>query len=1175
MQKKIFILCLAICLLFTISSVCASDVNDTTIASEDTMIDVAQSDDLTTPNEISQTDDGEILSPGNDVETISAQNDLDKLSANGTYSELREKIGSGGSIDLDSKTYTYDSGNTIEISKENTVINGNGAIIDMAGSTIKAFHVTAKNVVFLKLSIINTNFNGMGGAIYFTETGTVIDCNFENNKANGGGAIYFANDGNLVNCNFTGNEAKNSNDGGAVYFANNASVMNCNFKNNKANWDGGAIYFKGKVSESNINAIFTENQASRYGGAIYFGESPNTVNIYGEFEKNKAKNGGAIIFTAAAFGQTSNLFINATFKENVAKNNQYGSDGGAIEFMGSALVDSCINSTFIENTAEANGGAIHFYYIDNIAINGEFRGNNGNDGGAIHCDYDTSNINANALFIDNKANWDGGAIYLSENANNVYIGGEFRNNKASHRNGGAIYFKGRVSGSNINATFIGNEAYDHGGAIYSNGEVSDSNMTSTFKQNIALDNGGANYFNGTIANVLIYGEFTDNDADYGGANYFNGRVSDSNIKAIFIGNYARNTEGAANYFNGNIANVGISGNYINNTGEYSNTTGKNVIHIKSAGDGNKIHDSIFLNNDVSNIINVTAGNITANNNWFGNTVLNYNETPINVGIELENWLFLDSKLIPEIKPVGKASDIIFLLKTYDSDSGISDYDNTLLTPVSLKIIAEKGTIPKDNANLGEAVEFTPTSLGTGRATATMEKIQVTVEFTVKPNPELSLETKELDYSENSVITLSYNDTASGKINITLNGKKFNVTLTDIDLNKTISLGNINADEYKITISYSGDNQYAEDVVVETLKINKLDTEIIIKSTALDMKALDNISTGASLSPAGVGSLTYISSNQSVAIIKNDIIMALAKGSTTITVLFTGNDNYYAAETKYITVNVGLKDTSVTVDPALNLTVDDTYAINATIIPASIKSITYTSSNESVVTVDGNGTVTAVGGGNAIITVAIGDDIVYAKNSAQVNVTVQKLKTEINADAITTTYNTNKNLVITLKDAKGNVLSGIDISVSLDSTKTYSTDKNGQVIINVGKLVPKKYTAKITFNGNNKYIASSANIAVTVKKAKAKLTAKNKKFKKSKKVKKYTITLSSGKTKISNAKVTLKIKGKKAITAKTNKKGKATFKIKKLNKKGTYKSTIKFKGDKYYNKATKKVKIKIK
>ena len=58
------------------------------------------------------------------------------------------------------------------------------------------------------------------------------------------------------------------------------------------------------------------------------------------------------------------------------------------------------------------------------------------------------------------------------------------------------------------------------------------------------------------------------------------------------------------------------------------------------------------------------------------------------------------------------------------------------------------------------------------------------------------------------------------------------------------------------------------------------------------------------------------------------------------------------------------------------------------------------------------------------------------------------------------------------------------------------------------------------------------------------------------------------------KVTLKIKGK-TYKATTNKKGKATFKIKNLKKKGTFKATVKYKGSKYYNKATKKVKIKIK
>ena len=48
-----------------------------------------------------------------------------------------------------------------------------------------------------------------------------------------------------------------------------------------------------------------------------------------------------------------------------------------------------------------------------------------------------------------------------------------------------------------------------------------------------------------------------------------------------------------------------------------------------------------------------------------------------------------------------------------------------------------------------------------------------------------------------------------------------------------------------------------------------------------------------------------------------------------------------------------------------------------------------------------------------------------------------------------------------------------------------------------------------------------------------------------------------------------------IKAKNNSKGKATFKIKKLTKKAKYTAKVTFKGDKYYNKKTKKVKITIK
>ena len=199
---------------------------------------------------------------------------------------------------------------------------------------------------------------------------------------------------------------------------------------------------------------------------------------------------------------------------------------------------------------------------------------------------------------------------------------------------------------------------------------------------------------------------------------------------------------------------------------------------------------------------------------------------------------------------------------------------------------------------------------------------------------------------------------------------------------------------------------------------------------------------------------------------------------------------------------------------------------------------------------------------------------YAASNTTVQITVNKINTEISANPVTTTYNVNKNLVITLKDDKGNAISGVSVIVNINGAKTYATDNNGQLTINVAKLVPKAYTAKINFAGNSKYIASSVAVKVTVKKAKSKIVAKNKTFKMAEKIKKYTIALKSGKTAIKKVQVTLKIKGK-TYKAKTNTKGKATFKIKKLTKKGTYKATIKFKGNKYYRAVTKKVKIKIK
>ena len=168
------------------------------------------------------------------------------------------------------------------------------------------------------------------------------------------------------------------------------------------------------------------------------------------------------------------------------------------------------------------------------------------------------------------------------------------------------------------------------------------------------------------------------------------------------------------------------------------------------------------------------------------------------------------------------------------------------------------------------------------------------------------------------------------------------------------------------------------------------------------------------------------------------------------------------------------------------------------------------------------------------------------------------------------------MVITLKDANGNVLVGKYVTVKVGTiSKNIQTDKKGQVSVNVATLVPKSYTASISFAGDDDYNKASTTANVVVGKATPKLTAKAKTFKKSVKTKKYTVTLKTNLNKVmKNVKVTIKV-NKKTYSAKTNSKGVATFKITKLTKKGTFTATVKFAGNKNFKATTKKVKIVVK
>ena len=171
--------------------------------------------------------------------------------------------------------------------------------------------------------------------------------------------------------------------------------------------------------------------------------------------------------------------------------------------------------------------------------------------------------------------------------------------------------------------------------------------------------------------------------------------------------------------------------------------------------------------------------------------------------------------------------------------------------------------------------------------------------------------------------------------------------------------------------------------------------------------------------------------------------------------------------------------------------------------------------------------------------------------------------------------TPKEITVTLRDASGNLVANRKITATVNGkTYTATTNSKGVATFKLTLKTVKTFTVSIKFAGDSYYTASTKSIKVKVTKTKTKLTVPKKTYKRSAKVKKLTATLKDqfGKV-IKSKKVTFTVNGKK-YTAKTNKKGVATVKVK-LSRKKTYKFTVKFAGDKTYYAVKKTGKVVIK
>ena len=356
---------------------------------------------------------------------------------------------------------------------------------------------------------------------------------------------------------------------------------------------GGALYWAGKYGAL-LNSQVIDSEAYR-GGGIYFNASASDCRIINStFRNNRADtNGGAIDCNASRM-----RLENTTFEDNYA-----GAVGAALCRETNATEGSGKNNIFSNNHADVGGAALAWINATRISIDTYY-------------------------FYNNTAGYSGGAIYVGEGSKECEIlSCVFENNSVENENdghGGAIEWyseKGIVSNSN----FTNNHAYD-GGAIYVGSESGQINITgSNFRQNYAISKGGAISIAASDVNVTE-SNFYYNNATNGGALYVGG---DGTTNYIYLSNFEGNvakadTMGAG--FGGAIDWVASSGHIIssNFTGNLANYGGGLYLGVKS--NESIIENCIFKGNHAKyngGAIDCNASKMVLTNTLFDSNYAQY------------------------------------------------------------------------------------------------------------------------------------------------------------------------------------------------------------------------------------------------------------------------------------------------------------------------------------------------------------------------------------------------------------------------------------------------------------------------------------------------------------------------------------------------------------------------
>ena len=282
------------------------------------------------------------------------------------------------------------------------------------------------------------------------------------------------------------------------------------------------------------------------------------------------------------------------------------------------------------------------------------------------------------------------------------------------------------------------------------------------------------------------------------------------------------------------------------------------------------------------------------------------------------------------------------------------------------------------------------------ALVTVYPLDIPTEITVN-------RTIELDFNDTVNIGAVLNPSNAGDLTY----ESSNTSVVTVDAEGVISA--VGVGEANISVNFEGvSGRFLKSNATVLVRVNPVATDIAAQDSI--SLAIDETATlDAVLTPSTAGSLTYLSSNSSVASVDGDgIVKAVGVGNAVITVNFEGSSNYLASS-KDITVTVNQVPTEIDVGKTFALIIDENGTLDAVLSPAEAGSLIYESSDENIVKVDSNGSISAVGVGEANVTVRFDGNGRYAPASQTVLVSVS-------ASDIPTDISVNKSIELELNNS---------------------------------------------------------------------------------------------------------------------------------------------------------------